>query len=242
MESLWLIIPLGLLAGGLTTLAGIGGGLLVTLVLAVVWDPHLALAVAAPALLLGNGHRVLMYRREVDRTIAWRLGAPAFGGAVVGGFVAAWLPDTPLRVMLLLVAVAAVLRERNVLRFRIDRTSLTTGGAVMGFVTATTGGGGLVLAPLAMAAGLRGPAFVATNSTIGVTVHVARIGTYAAAGMLTVAALPHAAAMAVAIAGGNLLARPLRPHLGERWCLGLTWASLAAGFVLAAAGLFAPTA
>ena len=242
MESFWLIVALGLAAGGLTTLAGIGGGLLVTLVLAVVWDPHLALAVAAPALLLGNGHRVLMYRREVDRSIAWRLGAPAFVGAVVGGFVAASLADTPLRVMLLLVAVAAVLRERNVLRFRIDRASLATGGAVMGFVTATTGGGGLVLAPLSLAAGLRGPAFVATNSTIGVTVHVARIAAYAGAGMLTVAALPHALVLAVAIAVGNLAARPLRPHLGERWCLALTWASLAVGFVLAAAGLWVPVA
>ena len=67
MDWLWLVVPLGIFAGALTTIAGIGGGLVITLVLAAVWEPHLALAVSAPALLLGNVHRLLLLRAEIDR-------------------------------------------------------------------------------------------------------------------------------------------------------------------------------
>jgi uncharacterized membrane protein YfcA len=238
METWCLITALGLVAGALTTIAGIGGGLIVTLVLAAAWDPHLALAVAAPALLLGNGHRVWMYWRHVDRPVGWRIGAPAFAGAVLGGLVAAWLPDAPLRIMLLVVAVVAMVRAAMRTDVQLGRRSLAGGGALMGVVTATTGGGGLVLAPLSLAAGLRGSAFIATNSAVGVTVHVARIGAYAAAGMLSLAVLPQALALAGAITVGNLGARALRPRISERWCLAVTWASLAGGLVIAAASLW----
>jgi hypothetical protein len=231
------IVALGLGAGVLTTLSGVGGGLLITLVLALVWDPHLALAVAAPALLLGNAHRVWLYRGRIDRTVGRWVGVSAFVGAIAGGIVAALLPDTALRVLLLVVAAAALVREGLAPGRGVGRVGLAAGGALVGVLTSTTGGGGLVLGPLTLAAGLRGPTFVATNATVGVTVHVARLCVYGGAGMFAIAVLDEAALLALAIAVGNLSGRAVRPRLGERACISLTWASLAAGLVLAAVGV-----
>src|SRR5690349_10895588 len=86
MTASWtLYVSLGLLAGALTTVAGLGGGMLLLLALATLGEPHEALAVTAPALLVGNLHRLWMGRRELDRETALPLVAGALPGALVGG-------------------------------------------------------------------------------------------------------------------------------------------------------------
>jgi hypothetical protein len=64
------LVPLGLLAGVLTTVAGMGGGMMLVVVLSLVWDPRVALASTAPALLVGNAHRAYLYRAQVARQIS----------------------------------------------------------------------------------------------------------------------------------------------------------------------------
>lgn len=66
------LVPLGLIAGALTTLAGLGGGLMLVGTLSLLYDPRLALAITAPALLVGNLHRATMYRTFIDVGVAKR--------------------------------------------------------------------------------------------------------------------------------------------------------------------------
>ncbi len=237
MDLAWIVVPLGIFAGGLTTIAGIGGGMVLTLVLAAVWDPHLALAVTTPALLLGGGHRLWLFRRRVDRSAALSLALPAVVGAAIGGLVTAGLSDQALRWLLLAVTVLALIRERGWVWLPTGRPWLWGGGILVGFVTATTGAGGLVLAPLMLAAGLRGTTFVATGAAIAITMHVVRVITYGSTGMLGLADLPLAIVLGLAILFGNLLGQRLRPRLGERVCHRLTWGVLLAGLALALVSL-----
>lgn len=232
-----LVVPLGVLAGVLTTVAGIGGGLVITLVLAVAWEPHAALAVSAPALLLGNVHRLWLLRAEVDRTVALLLAAPALVGAAVGGLVAAALPDAVLRWLLLAVTVLALLRELRVVWLPRARAWLVGGGVLVGLTTATSGAGGLLLAPLMLAAGLRGLPFVATGAVVGTTMHVAQSLAFGTTGMLGPQQLPVALALGGAILLGNVAGRRLRPRLGERASHRLTWGTLLGGIVLALCGV-----
>jgi uncharacterized membrane protein YfcA len=242
MESSWiatyaLVLPLGVLAGMLTTVAGIGGGLVITLVLAVAWEPHAALAVSAPALLLGNVHRLWLLRAEVDRKVALLLAAPALVGALAGGLVAVALPDAVLRWLLLAVTVLALLRELGVAWLPRARPWLVGGGVLVGLTTATSGAGGLLLAPLMLAAGLRGLAFIGTGAVVGTTMHVAQSLAFGSTGMLGPAQLPVALALGGAILLGNVAGRRLRPRLGERVSHRLTWGALLAGLVLAVCGV-----
>src|SRR5687767_13036298 len=66
---LLVVIGLGLVAGSTTTIAGVGGGVVLTLALSPILGPHVALAVTALPLVLGNAHRLLAFRAHVDRRI-----------------------------------------------------------------------------------------------------------------------------------------------------------------------------
>src|SRR5690606_16448025 len=133
-----------------------GGGVLLTLALSVAVDPRTALAVVAPALLLGNLHRLWMLRASVDRRTAAVVGGPALAGAIAGGAITAALPEGVIRWVMLGIAALAVARERGWLSRTVPRAWLVPLGVFVGFVTATSGGGGLVLAPMLLATGLRG--------------------------------------------------------------------------------------
>jgi hypothetical protein len=237
MEIVVAIGLLGLVAGALTTVAGLGGGMLLVLVLSVVWDPHAALAVTAPALLLGNTHRLVLFRREVDRAVAWRFAAGAIPASFVAGLAAVALPEMVLSVLLLAVAGLAAARELGWITFRPTPAAIIPGGAVAGAVTATTGGGGLLLAPMLLAHGLRGEAFIATGAAASIAMHVGRIGAYGMGGLVHVETLGYSALLAVAILAGNLGGRRVRGLLSARATMGITWATLAVALVLAIAGL-----
>src|SRR4051794_19686783 len=94
------LVTLGCIAGTLTTLAGQGGGLFLLLVLAALLGPHQALAITAPALLLGNLHRAALFRESIDKSVAVRVIAGAVPGAFVGGILARVIPAWVLQIML----------------------------------------------------------------------------------------------------------------------------------------------
>ena len=86
------IILLGLMAGVVTTVAGLGGGMMLMLCLAMLIDPLSALVISAPALLVGNAHRVMMYRREIVWPLSGRLILGAVPGSFAGGLLAVSMP------------------------------------------------------------------------------------------------------------------------------------------------------
>src|SRR5262245_51263126 len=108
----WLgLVPLGIAAGVLSTVAGLGGGVLLVMVLSFVRDPQTALAISAPGLLLSNLHRFAMYRRHVDRKIAGTFVLGAFPGALVASVGAFAMPTLALRIILVAVTLLALARS-----------------------------------------------------------------------------------------------------------------------------------
>src|SRR5690242_12751146 len=107
---------MGLLAGALTTIAGQGGGLLLLLACALIVGPHKALAITAPALLLGNLHRSTLLRAHIARPIAARMIAGALPGALLGGLLAGSIPSWVLRGVLLAMTAFAIAKACGVFR------------------------------------------------------------------------------------------------------------------------------
>ncbi len=208
-----LYLALGLCAGVLTTLAGMGGGLFLVAVIGVLRGPHEALAITAPALMLSNLHRTLMFRREIDRRVAGLIALGAIPGALLGGLVLPAIPAAIVSVLLVLTTVAALLRARGLLKLEPGRRSLVVAGSGIGALAATSGGAGLLVAPLVMSTGLRGLAYVSTVSCTAVALHVGRIAGYGAVGLLSVALLPFMVLLLGGLLGGNLLASRLRRYL-----------------------------
>ena len=121
------LVLLGLLAGLLTTVAGMGGGLFLIVALGVTRGPHVALALSAPALLLANLHRAWLFRAHLDRGVASRLAAGAIPGAILGAVVMQSLVsgmvlmkvDAPVQdivvgiVLVVAVAIDTIYRRRS---------------------------------------------------------------------------------------------------------------------------------
>jgi len=235
-----LAVLVGLAAGGVTTVAGFGGGLLMTLALSLVWGPHEALATAAVALLVGNAHRLLVLHRFVDRTIAPALTAGAFVGAVLGGAVTSALAPGTIRWVLLAVSLLAVARALGWLTLPARRAVLVPGGVGVGFVAATSGGGALLMAPLMLAIGLTDTAFLATGTAVALSVHIGRIGSYAGTGMLGVEHLANAVVLALGMVGGNAAGFAARRRLTPHTRALATWGVLVVGLVLATLGVAGP--
>ncbi|MFT5356240.1 MAG: putative membrane protein YfcA [Polyangiales bacterium] len=228
-------IALGLIAGLLTTIAGLGGGLVLTLVLAAFVGPQTALTLAAPALLLGNIHRLTLFRGDLD----WRFSLPfvigAVPGALIGGFLTLALPDVVLNVLLVLALGFAAAKEFKLIRLTPKASAVVPISFCVGVVTATSGGGGLLLGPLLLATGARGGRFIASASLIAAAVHVTRLVAYGAGGLVTSSTLLASACIGAAIMLGNTLGKRVKIRDATR--TRLTYIALITCGIITVAGI-----
>lgn len=199
-----------LFAGALTTVVGMGGGVVIVLTMSALWDPLSALTVSGPALLVGNLHRLSLYRRHVDWPIAGRYALGAVPAAVVGGLVATSLPPAILQGAMIGLAGFAVARVALGWTWKPPAGALVPGGAVVGFVSATSGGAGLLAGPMLLATGLTGRRYVATAAVGAASTHLARLTGYGAGGLVDGRVVVLELAGAVCIAAGNLAGDRLR--------------------------------
>ena len=204
-------------AGLLTTVAGIGGGQVLLIALALLTDPVTALTVTGPALLLGNGHRLFVMRRSIP----WRTIAPfllgALPGAIFGGVLAAFIPEQGLRLVMVGMAVLAGIKVLAGWSWTPPPSALTPGGAFTGVLAATGGGAGLIAGPLLLSSGLTGRAYVSGIATASVTMHLGRMAAYGASGWVSSGTFVAGGLLAGAIVLGNLIGLRARDHVPQHW-------------------------
>lgn len=207
------LLLLGLLAGILTTVAGMGGGILLLAALSLLRDPREALAITAPALFVGNLHRAVLFRHKIDRKVALPFSLGALPGSLVGALLVVALPLWVLKVLLVVMVGLALGRSLGWWRWTPSSRVIVPAAAGVGLVSATAGGAGLLLSPLLMSTGLTGDAYIATVALCAVALHLGRIVGYGAGGMLTAQTLSLGAGLTVAILAGNLVGARIRKRL-----------------------------
>jgi uncharacterized membrane protein YfcA len=232
-----LFLLLGLGAGVLTTIAGQGGGLLLLLACSALIGPHEALAVTAPALLLGNLHRSLLLRTHIDRPTAKRVIAGALPGALLGGLLAGMTPAWVLRCLLVVLTAVAIAKALGYVRFRVPQNALAPAGFVIGGLTGTAGGAGILFAPVLLSTGLTGRAFVATTSAVAVAAHIGRVAGYAGLGLFSKSLIAPTVAVTVAIFAGNAMGGRIHELLTPRRSMAIEYGALVVCVVLSVAGL-----
>lgn len=215
MMVFWLC-GLGLFAGVLTTVAGLGGGMLLVLSLSLLHGPHEALSMTAPALLLGNGHRLFLFRGKLDRIIGTRFVMGALPGSVAGGFMMVLLPGILLKVLMAGMVLLAVARARGWTRLEVPAMWMVPAGFGIGALAATAGGAGLLVAPLFMAAGLKGERYVSTCAMASLSMHIGRLLAYGIGGLYTPEIVKEALLLAVFILAGNSVGVWLKRRLLEK--------------------------
>lgn len=207
------LVFFGFLGGVLTSMAGLGGGILLLLGLSAVWTPAVALATTAPAMLLSNLHRLWMLRTEVDRSIAKGFALGAIPGSFAGGLLVAKTPEVVLRWLMVAMTVLAMGRALNLYEWRPRAGAMVPAGVGIGAISATVGGAGLLVGPLFLSAGLTGKRFVATIAAGAVALHVGRVVAYGLGGLVTRETLTYAAVLTGSLMLGNVAGLAIRDRV-----------------------------
>lgn len=207
---------LGLVAGILTTLAGMGGGLFLLVALGLVYGPHVALAVTTPALLVSNLHRAWLFRADIDWRMARLVALGVMPGAIVGALLLPALPEVVVAALFTASTGFALLRATGRVRIEPAPRWITAYAVGIGALAATSGGAGMLIAPLVLSSGATGGRYVATVAIGAVAMHLARVIGYGTVGVLVPAQLADAAVILVGLLAGNLIGRRMRGRLGAK--------------------------
>lgn len=211
------LIAIGVLGGALTTVTGVGGGMVALALLGLLMPPATALALSAAALTVGNAHRAALYARAIDRGLAVRFGAGLAAGALGGALVVTALPPLMVRLAVVAIAALAVARALGWYEWSPSPRLLAGTGAMVGAVGASAGGAGVLVSPVLQAAGVRGDGYVATVAACALILNGARATGYALGGLYDGAMVPALVALTAALVGGNVIGHHLRRHLAASW-------------------------
>ncbi|MBL9021815.1 MAG: sulfite exporter TauE/SafE family protein [Myxococcales bacterium] len=210
------LLVLGLFAGVLTTIAGMGGGLLLIVVLSALKGPHYALAVTTPALLVANLHRAYLFRREVNLTVAKAFALGAIPAALLAGYFVPRLPALVLQMVLIGATLLTLARALGLYTWKPSPRAITTGGAGIGILTATAGGAGVLTGPLFLSAGLKGAAYIGTVAMGAVCLHFGRVLGYGLGGLFDATFMLPMTLLAVALVAGNVAGKGLRKKISTK--------------------------
>ena len=217
--TLLALLLAGIAAGGLTTVAGLGGGILLIAGLSLVWSPAMVIAMTAPALFVGNASRAALLLAEIDWRLVGRFALTGIPTALVASLLAAYAPTRWVQLAIAVLLIAFVGNELFGRRREAAVSSspwLAAGaGAIAGTVSGLTGGAGFVATPLFDRLGLTPRQLVATSSACMGLVHLSKGLGFSLSAVLTPALLPAALTLAVGVVAGNALGARVLERLSQ---------------------------
>jgi len=187
--SIWQLAAIGaagFLGATLAAVTGFGGAAVLLPVLVATVGPRLAVPVLTVAQLIGNGSRVWFNRGEVSWPV---VGWFALGGvplAVAGGLLFANAPLHALTRLIggFLIAIVLWRRLRPLPAWRPTLRSFAGIGAASSLLSALVGSVGPLMAPLFLAYGLVKGAYIGTEASATVVMHLAKLAAYRQAAVL----------------------------------------------------------
>ena len=221
------IIVMVLVAFAASTMAavtGTGGGVILLPVLVASLGVRDGIPAYTLAQFIGNLSRVWLNRQEIDaRVVGWfTLGAVPM--AIAGGLLFARAGEETVGRLLGGFLIAIVLWRRlrrgsQNARFSAKRFSLI--GGVFAFVSALVGSAGPFLAPFFLSYGLVRGAFIGTESLATAIMHIAKMGTYGAAGAFTLHAAMAGLLLGPVMIAGSYLGKHVVDRMPERVFVGI---------------------
>jgi uncharacterized protein len=167
-----LLAGVAFVAATVSGMSGVGGGLLLAIFIAPVVGVKAVVPTVGVAALIAHVVRVWVYRER----IVWRPALVMLIGAVPATIASARLyvalPADVIAVILGVFLLASIPLRRFMARrdLRFGARALGLIGATYGFLAGTTIGGGILVIPALLGAGLAGMTLLATDAVIGLSV------------------------------------------------------------------------
>jgi uncharacterized membrane protein YfcA len=243
----WLgAIGIALAAGCASGLSGFGAGLMMSAFLVPVLGAKSAVAVLAVTMVATNIGRAFAFAT----TPSWRSAALVLTGALPAMVPGAWLlagMSEALAALVVGIVLLASLIWRRLLKGRslkLGAGPLVAGGAVVGLLSGLSTGGGVLIIPLLLGAGLHSAELIVTDAVISLALHVARVAAYGRLELLDAPGLVLGLILGLATVPGSWLAAMLVRRTGAHvHALALELLVACVGFLIvvqAVAELMAP--
>jgi len=184
----YVIIVVAFFAGVMKSGFGIGAGIFLTPILALVTDPREAVVLVAPMMLFTDGTAIYQYWRQWNGRDILSLAPPCLLGVTAGVFLLNWFTPEMARRAIRIIGLVYVGTEFLKIGFRIRSSSqgLTRSifiGMVAGVASALSNSGGVFLSTY-VAGRLKKERFVGTLVVIFLGLNIIKVGMFTGLGLL----------------------------------------------------------
>ena len=184
----YVVVAVAFLAGVLKSGFGIGAGIFLTPILALVTDPKEAVVLVAPMMLFTDVTATYQYWRQWSTRDILSLAPPCYLGAAAGVLILNWFTPEMARRAIGIIGLVYVGIEVLKIGFRArsssqSRTGSISIGLVAGVASALSNSGGVFLSTY-IAGRLKKEYFVGTIVAIFVGLNVTKVGMFTGLGLL----------------------------------------------------------
>lgn len=206
--TILLLVLASFIAWFISSLAGGSSPFIIIPVVNFLLEPQAVPPVVTTGMLLGNFQRTWQFWQDIDWQLTWWYLPGAIWGAILGSFVFTQTQLQWLQVLLGLFLVSSVFSfgfGKTEQSFQVHGWFFLPAGFVYAFLSGLIGSIGPVLNPFYLNYGLVKEKMIATKSAHVLVVHVAKMLTYAALGVLTMPYLGYGLVIGIAAVPGNWL-------------------------------------
>lgn len=179
-EKYYLFYILAFIAEVIGTVSGFGSSILFVPIASLFFDFRIVLGITALFHVFSNISKIVLFRKGIDKHIAFRLGIPAVIFVVIGAFLSKIIPVVELELIMsvLLIALSVYLIFFGNKTLKTTNQNLYVGGTVSGLLAGLIGTGGAIRGLTLTAFNLEKDIFIATSALIDLGVDSSRTVVY----------------------------------------------------------------
>lgn len=216
-----LIAAVAFVAATVSGMSGVGGGLLIAIFIAPIVGVKAVVPTVGVAMLIAHVVRVWVYRDAIVWRPALVMLAGALPAVVLSARLYVALPADIIAAILGVFLLTSIPLRRIMAKrdLRIGQRSLALAGGTFGFLSGTTIGGGIIVIPALLGAGLAGMALLATDAVVGLSVLTTKVLAFGGFEVLTPELFLIGCLLGLCMIPGTYLARwlilrtPLQLHV-----------------------------
>lgn len=212
------VCAVALLASILGGLAGYGTGLILPVFVAPLVGIANVVPVMALAMLFNNGSRVIAFWRDVQWPHVARLLALGLPACLAGAYGYTLLQSNVVALLLggFLIASVPLRRGLQRLNLQLSPRGQLLAGAGFGFINGGLTGVGVLLVASLMAAGVQGPALIATDAAVSAVMGLAKVLIFGSLARLNTELSAAGVLVGLCAMPGAFVARRLLNHIPAR--------------------------
>ena len=168
------------------SVAGFAGALLLSVLLAPLIGIRAVVPVVAFAMIISNINRIFLFRDAIDWKAYRAIMMTGLPGIIAGAIVYLYLPVKAIAIvmgcfLLISIPLRRVFKKRN---YTVGYRGLSAVGVVYGLISGTVFGGGMILGPFFLGAGIVGQSLVGVVAALGLTLNITKSIVFGAGSLL----------------------------------------------------------